>query len=277
MGMKGNLDTMNLPTLVQFAVQDGGMLHVRLERQETVGSLYFEGNQLQYAELTHTSPSGVNNTYGGEEVVYELLSWHEAEFLVEKNIPPPSNNIEESWDFLLMEGLRRVDEQAVTASGEENEDEDTGLADILLELSEDDAAAIHDLLAQQMENDDMATKREQLQTILNDLVNSSGDISGAVIVDNDGLLLAGALNSGTDGNRVAAITAGLISLAGRTAQQLGQGGVKQTLIQAENGNIVAIRASEKGAFVALTPANASLGMIFMECRDAADAIANVLL
>ncbi len=274
MGMQGNLDMMNLPTLVQFAVQDGGMLHLRMEQPGTVGSLYFEDNQLQYAELTHTSPSGANNTYGGEEVVYELLSWREAQFLVEKNIPPPSHNIEQSWDFLLMEGLRRVDEQAAVISDEE--DEEAGLTDMLLELSEEDATALQELLARQMENDEMATKREQLQTILNDLVHSSGDISGAVIVDNDGLLLAGALSGNTDGNRVAAITAGLISLAGRTAQQLGQGDVKQTLIQAEIGNIVAIRASAKGSFVALTPANASLGMIFMECRDAADAIAGVL-
>ncbi len=274
MGMQGNLDMMNLPTLVQFAVQDGGMLHLRMEQPGTVGSLYFEDNQLQYAELTHTSPSGANNTYGGEEVVYELLSWREAQFLVEKNIPPPSQNIEQSWDFLLMEGLRRVDEQAAVISDEE--DEEAGLTDMLLELSEEDATALQELLARQMENDEMATKREQLQTILNDLVHSSGDISGAVIVDNDGLLLAGALSGNTDGNRVAAITAGLISLAGRTAQQLGQGDVKQTLIQAEIGNIVAIRASAKGSFVALTPANASLGMIFMECREAADAIADVL-
>ncbi len=274
MGMQGNLDMMNLPTLVQFAVQDGGMLHLRMEQPGTVGSLYFEDNQLQYAELTHTSPSGTNNTYGGEEVVYELLSWREAQFLVEKNIPPPSHNIEQSWDFLLMEGLRRVDEQAAVISDEE--DEEAGLADMLLELSEEDATALQELLARQMENDEMATKREQLQTILNDLVHSSGDISGAVIVDNDGLLLAGALSGNTDGNRVAAITAGLISLAGRTAQQLGQGDVKQTLIQAEIGNIVAIRASAKGSFVALTPANASLGMIFMECREAADAIADDL-
>jgi len=272
--MQGNLDMMNLPTLVQFAVQDGGMLHLRMEQPGTVGSLYFEDNQLQYAELTHTSPSGANNTYGGEEVVYELLSWREAQFLVEKNIPPPSQNIEQSWDFLLMEGLRRVDEQAAVISDEE--DEEAGLTDMLLELSEEDATALQELLARQMENDEMATKREQLQTILNDLVHSSGDISGAVIVDNDGLLLAGALSGNTDGNRVAAITAGLISLAGRTAQQLGQGDVKQTLIQAEIGNIVAIRASAKGSFVALTPANASLGMIFMECREAADAIADVL-
>ena len=276
MGMQGNLDTMNLPTLVQFAVQDGGMLHLRMEQQGTVGSLYFKDNQLQYAELTHTSPSGANNTYGGEEVVYELLSWREAQFLVEKNIPPPSRNIEQSWDFLLMEGLRRMDEQAAIIS-DEDDDEEVGLADMLLELSEEDATALQELLAQQMENDEMATKREQLQTILDDLVRSSGEISGAVIVDNDGLLLAGALSGNADGNRVAAITAGLISLAGRTAQQLGQGDVRQTLIQAEIGNIVAIRASAKGSFVALTPSNASLGMTFMECRDAADAITRVLL
>jgi len=122
----------------------------------------------------------------------------------------------------------------------------------------------------------MVSKREQLQSILSNLVNSSADISGAVVVDNDGLLLASSLSGNVDGNRVAAVTAGLISLAGRSAQQLGQGGVNQTLIQAENGNVVAIRASDRGSFVALTPTGINLGMTFMECQDAAKAIASAL-
>lgn len=119
----------------------------------------------------------------------------------------------------------------------------------------------------------MASKSEQLRTILNNIVSSSSDIQGAVIVDNDGLLLASALNSSLDGNRVAAVSAGLVSLAGRSAQQLGQGEVVQTLIQAKNGNVIAIRAGSQASFVALTTTGVNLGMAFLECRDAAAQVA----
>ena len=193
----------------------------------------------------HINASSLQTSYTGEDVVYELLRWQNGRFLVEKNIP-------------------------IT-------EEPTELSEMLSELSEADASAIQELLAQQMESDNMATKREQLQSILTQLVSSSTDITEAVIVDNDGLLLASALSANVDGNRIAAVTAGLISLAGRSAQQLGQGDVKQTLIQAENGNVVAIRASSKGSFVALTtPTGINLGMTFMECQDAANEIRSVL-
>ena len=118
----------------------------------------------------------------------------------------------------------------------------------------------------------MASKSEQLRIILNSIVTNSSDIQGAVIVDNDGLLLASALNSSLDGNRVAAVSAGLVSLAGRSAQQLGQGDVVQTLIQAKNGNVIAIRAGEQASFVALIASGVNLGMAFLECRDAAEQI-----
>lgn len=122
----------------------------------------------------------------------------------------------------------------------------------------------------------MASKSEQLKSILDNLVNNSTDIKGAAIVNNDGLLLASAMEGGIDANRVAAITAGLISLASRSAQQLQQGDVKQTLIQAESGNVIAIRAGNKAAFVALTPTNVNLGMAFLECGDAAQTIEQTL-
>jgi predicted regulator of Ras-like GTPase activity (Roadblock/LC7/MglB family) len=115
-----------------------------------------------------------------------------------------------------------------------------------------------------------------LHEILNDVVNSSSDIIGAAAVDNDGLLMASNFNSSIDSNRIAAVTAGLISLATRSAQQLNQGAVKQTLIQAEKGNIIAIRANPQISLVILTSVDINLGLAFMKCRDAAQAIGNML-
>lgn len=270
MDIQGSLEAMNLPTLVQFVVQDGGRVLVQLEHDQQVGRLYLNDGQLCHAEL-HDVDEG--NSLAGETAVYELLSWHSGRFVVRKDVPLPTRNIQQNWDFLLMEGLRRLDERQ---ANDISESEEESLADILSNLSESDAAAIQQLIAQQEVENEMATKSEQIRSILNNVVSNSADITGAVIVDNDGLLLASALNGSLDSNRVAAVTAGLISLAGRSAQQLGQGEVAQTLIRAANGNVVAMRAGGNAAFVALTPPSANLGMLFMECRDAATAIADAL-
>lgn len=280
MGIEGNLETMNLPTLVQFAAQDKDALRIQIAHEQREGSLYFQDGDLQHAIMHYNTTSGAQSSYTGEDVVYELLRWQNGRFLVEKNIPPPTHTITKKWDFILMEGLRMMDEQSVnideSAPISTTPHNEPTVSEMLSDLSDEDASAIEALLAQQMESDSMATKREQLQLILTKLVGESSDITGAVIVDNDGLLLASALSANVDGNRIAAVTAGLISLAGRSAQQLGQGGVKQTLIQAENGNVVAIRASSRGSFVALTPTGINLGMTFMECQDAANEIGSVL-
>lgn len=267
MDIEGSLEVMNLPDLVQFFAHEGQQAYIQVENNGCVGKLYLDDGLLCHAELQLSAQERLT----GDEVVYELLTWQSGKFKIQKKVQPPEHSLAARWDFLLLEGLRQIDERR--AVDPEEPDETAGL---LSNLSESDARAIQKMIAQQEARETMASKSEQLQNILNAVVSGSSDIVGAVIVDKDGLLLASALNGKQDSHRVAAVTAGLISLAGRSAHQLNQGEVHQTLIQAANGNIVALRAGSNAAFVALTPSNANLGMTFMECRDAAGQIASVL-
>lgn len=276
MAIEGTLQEMDLATILQMVSQRGAApACILLQRGKERAVLFVEGHMVSHAEMAVQTAAGLQ-THTGEEVFYELLKWHTGSFSVKRDISPPQRSIYQSWDFMLMEGLRRMDENGQASNGfAEAEDEPEAILDMLSTLSAADADAIRELIASQKENDAMS-KSEQLRTILNDLVTSSTDIVGAAVVDNDGLLLASAFSGGIDGNRVAAVSAGLISLSARSAQQLNQGPVKQTLIQAENGNIIAIRANENASFVGLTAVNVNLGMVFMECRDAAKSVANTL-
>lgn len=266
MAIEGDLHEMNLPTLMQLILHDGGQAKIQLQQNDEAGVLYLENGRLVHAI---TGNKQRTTTQVGEEAIYELLKWRTGKFIVERNIPPPTHSIQQTWDYLLMEGLRQQDELSATESPLE---EDV-LSDMLKGLSTSDAAAIQQLVAQQEVQ--MASKSEQIQIILRNAVSSSTDIVGAVVVDKDGLLLGSMLNGTIDSNRVAAVSAGLMSLATRSAQQLGQGEVNQTLIQAKDGNIIAMRAGSQASFVALTPTGVNLGMAFLECREAADAIAGV--
>lgn len=265
MAVHGHLKDMSLPTIIQLMAHDGVTAKITLQHEGQQGALYLEQGQLRHAQLQHGDQQKM-----GEPAVYALLGWSGGDFIIERNIGAPEQTIQTSWDYLLMEGLRQVDEQQTTVSAPEEDDDLMAMLDT---LSHSDKAVMEELIAQQKEKETMASKSEQLRTILNNIVSSSSDIQGAVIVDNDGLLLASALNSSLDGNRVAAVSAGLVSLAGRSAQQLGQGEVVQTLIQAKNGNVIAIRAGSQASFVALTTTGVNLGMAFLECRDAAAQVA----
>jgi predicted regulator of Ras-like GTPase activity (Roadblock/LC7/MglB family) len=264
MAIEGSLRDMSLPTLVQSILQEGLQARIQLKQAEMMGHLFVDGGQLRYAALwPHTGRPEVWQS--GEEVVYELLGWQEGSFLIERGIPPPADDIDTTWDFLLMEGLRRLDERQPR--------ERYSLA-TSLPLGE--MAAMKIVIKQQEVEQNMASKGEQVQDILKEAVANSGDITGAVVVSSDGLLIASVLNGNVDGSRVGAVSAGLISLATRSAQQLSQGDLSQIVIQASGGNIIAVRAGQQASFVALTGGNANLGMAFLECRDAAKNVAAIL-
>ncbi len=274
MSIQGDLQEMHLPNLVQLILQSGGTARILIRHEQQVGALYITDRQLPHAEVV------LNETERlvGDEAIFYLLQWESGSFKVERAVPPPRRSLEHSWDFLLMEGLRRLDESKKLADDDADEHEDEEVLAALLDLTHmepADALAIQNLLDLQ-EKQEMASKSEQLKQILEELVRNSSDIVGAAIVDSDGLLLASQFTGTIDGNRVAAVSAGLISLSTRSAQQLNQGAVKQTLIQAENGNIIAIRASDNASFVALLPVGVNLGMAFMECRDAATAVRDAM-
>jgi len=271
MAMQGDLRDFSLPALVQLVMHEGGAARITLRRSGETARLFLADNQLQHATLQ----SGAGDTRSGEEVVYEILAWQDGQFVVDTGVPPPTQSVRQGWDYLLMEGLRRLDEAGQPPPAPANTPAED-LLEVFSELSSADTAVITEIMARQKENDEMATKSEQLRNILHNAVNNSLDLTGAAIVDNDGLLLASALSGDLDQNRVAAVSAGLVSLASRSAQQLRQGRISQIVIRAEHGNIIAMRAGEKASLVALTGTDVNLGMVFLECNDAAAEIKAVL-
>ena len=52
----------------------------------------------------------------GEDAFYELLRWKDGEFTIEHSVDTYKKTIEGDAMFLVFEGLRRADEQALAAS-----------------------------------------------------------------------------------------------------------------------------------------------------------------
>src|SRR6185437_14089740 len=79
-----------------------------------------------------------------------------------------------------------------------------------------------------------------------------------------------------DEDRVAAMSAALLSLGERAAEGLGRGSLSQVYIEGEHGTVFLVSAQDEAVLVAVAAKGAKVGMMLYEVRRAADAVAVVL-
>lgn len=105
---------------------------------------------------------------------------------------------------------------------------------------------------------------------LNDLHAASSDIEASAIVSVDGLIIASALPSGTEEDRVSAMSAAMLSLGERIASELGRGALEQVYIKGEAGYVVLVSVGDDAVLTAMAHEQAKLGLMFLEMRHAAE-------
>ena len=96
------------------------------------------------------------------------------------------------------------------------------------------------------------------------------------MVSFDGLAMAAQLPAEMDEDRVAAMSAALLSLGERAAEGLGRGTLSQVYIEGENGTVFLISADDEAVLVAVAAKRAKVGLILFEVRRAAAAVAEAL-
>ncbi len=102
MALKGKLSEMGLSDIVQVACKGRNQACLLVQSQGQEGSLFFENGQIVHAIL---------DSQEGEEVIYELLTWEDGIFEIKQEVTPPKRTITANWHSLLLEGMRRLDEQ----------------------------------------------------------------------------------------------------------------------------------------------------------------------
>jgi predicted regulator of Ras-like GTPase activity (Roadblock/LC7/MglB family) len=88
--------------------------------------------------------------------------------------------------------------------------------------------------------------------------------------------MASALPATMDEDRVAAMSASLLSLGERAAEGLGRGGLNQVYIEGESGTVFLVSADDEAVLVAVAAGGAKVGMMLYEVRRAAENVADVL-
>ncbi|MDP3711825.1 MAG: roadblock/LC7 domain-containing protein [Mycobacteriales bacterium] len=120
------------------------------------------------------------------------------------------------------------------------------------------------------------SRSDRLDRAIHGLLAQTPEIEAAAVVSFDGLPMASALPPSMDEDRVAAMSAALLSLGERAAQGLGRGELSQVYIEGDSGTVFLISADDEAVLVAVAAQGAKVGMMLYEVKRCAAAVAEVL-
>lgn len=112
----------------------------------------------------------------------------------------------------------------------------------------------------------MAINIEKLNSILQNFVSATSDIQGAALVTPDGLPLASTLPSNMDEERVAAMSASLLSLGERIGQELARGTIDRIFVEGNTGYGILTSCGDDAVFLVLANQKAKQGVLMLEIK-----------
>jgi len=105
---------------------------------------------------------------------------------------------------------------------------------------------------------------------------ASPDIEGSAVVSVDGLIIASALPGGSEEERVSAMSAAMLSLGERIANELGRGALDQVYVRGKNGFVILTSIGQEAVLTTLAREDAKLGLVFLEMRRAAEDLVSIV-
>ena len=98
-GFSGTVTNASLYDIIQLICIGRNSCRMRVRSREKEGLIYFRDGEIVHAECENLR---------GEEAFYAVVSWELGLFECDV-VPAETETIQESWDFLLMESMRRLD------------------------------------------------------------------------------------------------------------------------------------------------------------------------
>jgi uncharacterized protein len=123
---------------------------------------------------------------------------------------------------------------------------------------------------------DPTSRSGLLDRAISALLSQAPEVEAAAVVSFDGLPMASALPASMDEDRVAAMSAALLSLGERAAEGLGRGALSQVYIEGDSGTVFLVSCDDEAVLVAVAAKGAKVGMMLYEVRRAAESVATVL-
>jgi hypothetical protein len=103
--IKGDLKGVGLYALIQMICQEGKNGVLLLRQGQHRGGIFFH-----HGEIVHAA----TGTQVGAEAFFRLLGWEEGAFAMREGVKAPQRTIDMPWNYLLIEGVRLLDEEKKT-------------------------------------------------------------------------------------------------------------------------------------------------------------------
>ena len=120
------------------------------------------------------------------------------------------------------------------------------------------------------------SKADRLAAVLDSFLEVSAEAEAAAVVSADGLPMASALPPHVEEDRLAAMSAALLTLGERAAEGLGRGELGQVFVEGQDGYVVLMAAGPHAVLVVITSKRAKIGLALFEMRRAASQISDVM-
>lgn len=196
MGLIGNLRDMAVADLIQHQCADRKTAKVTIKNLSQTALVFFKGGEVVHAQLGQDE---------GEEVIFDILRWEEGTFSVESGVESPKITIQRTWSGLLMEGAKRLDEEAHAS------------------------VELNSTKAKKSEANQMVQK---LDEILNEMSAEVNGYIASALVGMDGLNIAQhTKNAKVNLESVSAQSAMHTKMAISTMEKIGMGHIEDNLIQ----------------------------------------------
>jgi two-component system chemotaxis response regulator CheB len=101
-GFQGKILGLQLTDIIQMNCLSRLTTALEITRDGERGVIYLNEGEIIHAECGDRE---------GAEAFYKILSWQEGEFVSKIGIAPKSQTINQSWEHLLVEAMRRNDER----------------------------------------------------------------------------------------------------------------------------------------------------------------------
>jgi predicted regulator of Ras-like GTPase activity (Roadblock/LC7/MglB family) len=119
-------------------------------------------------------------------------------------------------------------------------------------------------------------RTERLERRLQELQMNTPDVEGASVVSVDGLTMASSLPGAVEEDRVAAMSAAMLSLGERIASELGRGMLDEVYVKGERGYVVLRAVGEEAVLTVLARQQTKLGLLFLDMRRASEDLTTIL-
>ena len=121
-----------------------------------------------------------------------------------------------------------------------------------------------------------ASREELIRQRLIALESLTPELEGSAVISVEGLMIASRLPNTLSDDLMASMSAAMLALGERIAHDLNRGELSQVVIRGELGYVLLMAVNENAVLTALATEEAKLGLVFLDMKQAASDLRQIL-